>query len=170
MRFQHLPLYIYFYVILKATIGLENDIVFPLNMLHASFSPLYLSAESAYIHVCRRLFSTTIALSFDGWSFSLACSCLMNPTVHVLIECFLYGLKFAPQPPPASHCRRAPPPPPLVCEAAHWWLMNKGSLVAHFPYESSGLCKQTAVQKPHTWQHTAHHTRRGKWKQRHFPH
>lgn len=26
----------------------------------------------------------------------------MNPTVHVLIECFLYGLKFAPQPPPAS--------------------------------------------------------------------
>lgn len=24
----------------------------------------------------------------------------MNPAVHVLIECFLYGLKFAPQPPP----------------------------------------------------------------------
>lgn len=133
------------------------------------FPLLYLSAVSAYVHVCRRLFSTTMALSFDGWSFSLACSCLMNPTVHVLIECFLYGLKFAPQPPPASHCRRAPPPLPLVCEAAHWWLMNKGSLVAHFPYESSGLCKQTAVQKPHTWQHTAHQTRRGKWKQRHFP-
>lgn len=114
------------------------------------FPLLYLSAVSIYVHVCRRLFSTTMALSFDGWSFSLACSCLMNPAVHVLIECFLYGLKFAPQPPPASHRRRAPPPPAFVCEAAQWWLMNKGSLVAHFPYESSRLCKQTAVQKTHT--------------------
>lgn len=75
----------------------------------------------------------------------------MNPAVHVLIECFLCGLKFAPHNPlrgscvpsssvPTSPC---PSPPPLVCEAAHWWLMNKGSLTSHFPHESSRVCKQT---------------------------
>lgn len=54
--------------------------------------------------------------SFDGWSFSSACSCLMNPAVHVLIECVLWFQVWHRQPPPTtsttphSHVPSSPPP------------------------------------------------------------
>lgn len=55
-------------------------------------------------------FSAATALSLDGWSFSLACSCLMNPAVHVLIECFLCS--HVPHSPPLSPWHQATPPIP----------------------------------------------------------
>lgn len=83
------------------------------------------------------LFSAATALSLDGWSFSSACSCLMNPAFHVLIECFLCSHVHSPPPLPTN------PHPSLVCEIGRWRLMNKGSLTSHTSYEASGANKQT---------------------------
>lgn len=71
---------------------------------------------------------------------------------------------------PMSHrprLRLAPPLPSLVCEAAHWWRMNEGSIMSHFRYESSRVCKQTNSSG---LTELAHKTRRRKWQRRHFPH
>lgn len=51
--------------------------------------------------------------SFDGWSFSSACSCLMNPAVHVLIECVLMVSSLAPSTPPPPLLPPRPPPTPM---------------------------------------------------------
>lgn len=63
--------------------------------------------------------------SFDGWSFSSACSCLMNPALHALIERILWFSTLAPPTvlgPPSSHKSlretthpRLPTRVPLLC-------------------------------------------------------
>lgn len=65
------------------------------------------------------------------------------------------------------HLRLAPPLMSLVCEAAHWWLMDKASLTSHFPYASSRVCKQTNGSGLTEF---AHKTRRGKCQHGHFAH
>lgn len=62
---------------------------------------------------------------FDGWSFSSACSCLMNPALHALIERILWFSTLAPPTvlgPPSSHKSlwetthpRLPTRVPLLC-------------------------------------------------------
>lgn len=92
--------------------------------------------------------------SFDGWSFSSACSCLMNPAVHVLIECVLW---FQVCPPP--HFDHPPLPSPvllspfpslhpsmLLCarqDADAWWM--KGAFTFHSSYEAWRERKQTTA-------------------------
>lgn len=105
----------------------------------------------------RESFSAATALSLDGWSFSSACSCLMNPAVHVLIECFLCShvrqsppIPQVPSSPPSPH----PSVPSVVCEVGHWRLMNKGTLT--FLMRPRGHTnKQWRAQKRTPTQHTS---------------
>lgn len=124
------------------------------------------------------LFRAATVFSLDGWSFSSACSCLMNPAVHVLIECFL-----------CSHVQHSPPlslslPSPsltpstkshqplllhrpsfpfLVCEVGRRRLMNKGSLTSHAFYEASGgtQTNNDAHRNAHLLTHNTHNTNSG---------
>lgn len=92
--------------------------------------------------------------SFDGWSFSSACSCLMNPAVHVLIECVLWFQVWHPHspspsfhhlehPPLHSHVPSSPPPslpfiPPCSCE--------RGRTLT--PNEWKALSRSTLLMRP----------------------
>lgn len=71
---------------------------------------------------------------------------------------------------PMSHrprLRLAPPLLSLVCEAAHWWLMDKAWLASHFPDASSRVCKQTNGSG---LTEVTHKTRKGKCQHGHFAH
>lgn len=83
-----------------------------------------------------RIFSTTTALCLDGWSFSSACSCLMNPAVCVLIECFL-----------CSHVLHYPIKShhPSHTFSSFVREVNKGSLMSH-----TGPGKQTMTRAGNT--------------------
>lgn len=118
----------------------SNSLYSSLNDQNWVFSP-HSNCRCCTCACLHRLPSAATALSLDGWSFSLACSCLMNPAVHVLIECFLrsYVLHLFPSAPPSPYPSSASTPSPaaLVCEVGCWWLMNKGSLVSHTSYQAS---------------------------------
>lgn len=92
-----------------------------------------------YVCAClHKRSSAATALSLDGWSFSSACSCLMNPALHVLClhaPMFCALLLSLPTPPhPESQ---------VVSEVGCWQLMNKGSLTSRTSYEAPGSHKQT---------------------------